>query len=126
MFFIILLVLSLVGCNNSAKPPDVRQELWDEAVQTYKMINDKASNGVLLNQNDMEKILMFESKYSQRNNKDTTESEQKIITSLLQLFYIKTELDKSIVQNDNTTAEIIRDGYIKAEKELEKMFNIKK
>lgn len=119
-------MIGLVGCSNSSKPADVRQEVWDEALRLYNMINEKAKNGEMLNNSDLEKVLLFESKYSKRTNKDVTDTEDEIVHMIVQLAYLKAEMDKSIIDDIPSATPIFRDAYVQQLKLVEEKLNIKK
>jgi outer membrane biogenesis lipoprotein LolB len=98
--FLMILCFSfilLTACSNetsSSRPPDIREEIYNEANQTLESISDKVVNGKI-NNDDLEHVYNFSNKFS-----DLNDVELKVMNSLLALYNLGSMVTE-LKQSDN-------------------------
>lgn len=93
---LLLLLLFLIGCSNTTtKPDDVRQEIWDEGIKYYTIIENSMIENKELTQEEAVKIGKMSDKYN-----DLTEIETDFLTNIMKMALLKVKF-QTVVELEN-------------------------
>ena len=121
---ILLLILFIVGCGNSTptKPSDIRQEVWDEGIKYYSLIQDRMNHDEKLTDDENDEFMAFIKKISK--DKDTTENERKFFSQILDLAMINVIYNTNLLKQDREGKQREKENFNNQIKLIQKEYGL--
>lgn len=125
LIILLLLLLLVVGCSSTSiptKPDDIRQEIWDEGIKYYNLIQDRMNNNEKLTDDENEKFLAFIKEISK--DKDTTENERKFFRQILDLATTNIIYHTNLLKQDREEKIKSKETFEKQTKSMQKEYGL--
>jgi hypothetical protein len=140
-FLILLLTLFLVGCGNqptqttqsnqisqSSPTPQkqtIRESYLNDAKELFVLLDANYKNGILLSEGDLQKIRIYQKKYSSENTKDFSEMENELYHAMNQMIVANGNYSIGRVKSDEKLKSEALHDYIEGSEKAKKILDIK-